>query len=361
MSKSEPTTNRKEHHDRFMRDTLTMLGLVVIFAAIGFMIWTAVEIFLLAFAGILLAIFLSAPATLLSNRTPLNYGLGLAATLVVLLALAIGTGWLVGPSVADQATKLSDTIPTGVERVRESVERLPGADAFFERVSNGGSQGTGLNVASRVTGTASALWNVIVKLMFVIFLGLFLASAPQTYRDGAVDLFPKPQQPRAREVLDELGRTLQGWLVGQLIAMAIIGVLIAAGLWLIGIPLALVLGLIAGIAEFVPVVGPFIAFIPALLVALTQGTTPALYVIGLYIVVQQLEGNVIMPLVQRKAVDLPPALTLFAVFIAAAAFGFPGLLVATPLAAVGLVLVKMLYLGDTLNEPVSLPGDSAEG
>src|SRR5690606_13068631 len=113
------------------------------------------------------------------------------------------------------------------------------------------------NLVSRVTGTAALLWDGVAKFIFVLYLGLFLAAAPGKYRRGVVSLFPKPRRGRADEVLLQLGRALQGWLLGQLIAMLLVGLLTGVGLALIGIPLAFVLGIIAGLSEFVPIIGPF--------------------------------------------------------------------------------------------------------
>jgi predicted PurR-regulated permease PerM len=167
-------------------------------------------------------------------------------------------------------------------------------------------------------------------LIYVVILGIFLAVAPGRYRDGVVRLLPKASQDRGREVLNELGRTMQWWLLGQLVSMFLVGLVTTIGLWAIGIPLALILGIIAGLSEFIPIVGPILAFVPAALIGLSLGTETFLWVVVFYLILQQLEGNVIMPLVQKRAVDLPPPLTITAVFVGSAMFGLLGMFVATP-------------------------------
>ncbi len=174
-------------------------------------------------------------------------------------------------------------------------------------------------------------------------------------------LFPPSHQARTRQVLDTLGATLRAWLVGQLVAMLIVGSVVSLGLWMLGVPMAFLLGLIAGLFEFIPIFGPFLGFIPIALVALSQSTELLLYTSAFYLVIQLIESNLLIPLIERRAVDLPPALALSAVFLAAVAFGPLGMLVATPLAAVALVLVKMLYIDGVRGQPIDLPGDRGDG
>jgi predicted PurR-regulated permease PerM len=153
------------------------------------------------------------------------------------------------------------------------------------------------------------------------------------------------------------GGALRLWLLGQLASMVIVGVLTGVGLWLVGLPSPFVLGLLAGLAEFVPIIGPILAAIPGLVLALSYGTEMVVWVLAVYVIVQQIESYVILPVVQRKAVSLPPALTLFAVVAMGVLFGPLGLLFATPLTVVAFVLVKKLYLVDALHERTEIPGE----
>ncbi len=345
--------------DRFLRRVLQVLGLTTLLVALALLLWSAAEIFLLAFAAVLLAVFLNTPARFASDRMGVPHGVALALTILALIGLAAAGSWLMGPRLAEQTQQLSTQIPNSVRELRDMIEGWPAGPWLVERLTlQDGLSFSNVDVVSRVTGTASLLWDAAAKLVFVVFLAVFLASAPRTYRDGTVRLFPIRRQDRALEVMNTLGHALQGWLLGQIGAMVLVGGLTALGLWAIGVPLALILGLIAGLAEFVPIVGPFLAFLPAALLAMSQGMNMLLWVAALYVVIQQLEGNVIVPLLQRRTVDLPPPLTLSAVFVFGAAFGALGLLIAVPLLAVALVLVKMMYLDQVLHERVHVPGDS---
>lgn len=356
MSDRETPDHPPSDGGRFVGRTLAVLGLTSLFLVVALVLWNASEIFLLAFVGILVAVFLGAPAHFVSSRTSMPHGLALALTVVALLVVGVGAGWLAGPRIFDQARQLFELLPSTLEQVGELVETWPGGAYLVQMVPDQGDlQLASSGVVSRVTGTASAAWDAVAKLLFVTIFGLFLASNPGIYRNGAVRLFPKPRQGRVREVLDHLGATLRGWVLGQLIAMIVVGAVTTLGLWLIGIPLPLVLGLIAGLLEFIPILGPTIAFVPAGLLALTVGTDAVLWTVGLYVLIQQLEGNVLVPLIQRGTVQLPPALTVSAVFVGGALFGLVGLLVATPLLAVIVVLVKVLYLREVLDQSVELP------
>ncbi len=163
-------------------------------------------------------------------------------------------------------------------------------------------------------------------------------------------MVPIQKRNRAREVMETLGFTLWGWLKGTFLSMIIIGIITTVGLSVIGVPLALLLGVFAGIMEFIPNIGPFIAGVPAVLLALTVDPTKALYVVGLFVVVQSIEGYILTPLVQKHAIDLPPVLTITAQLIMGLLAGFMGLLLAMPLMAVIMVLVKMLYIEDVLGD-----------
>lgn len=338
----------------------TVLAIAALFVAGGLVVWHAGQIFLLAFVSVLVAIFLNAPARFLHARTGLPYALSLGLGVLLLLGLFVAGGFIAGPSVSTQANQLIEEFPSSLQQVEQTVSGWPGGQWLLDRLSGGVEApegGDGLGLVSAATGAAAGIFDAVSKLVFVFALGLFLAIAPAMYRDGVVSLFPPARRPRAREALTETGGALQAWILGQLVSVAAVGVLTGIGLWIIGVPLALVLGVIAGLSQLVPIVGVFFGFIPAALLGLSMGTTTLLWVIVLFIVVQQLDGNVIAPLIQRRAIDMPPALTIAAVFVGGALFGPLGFLVGTPMVAAIMVLVKMLYIRDALDEDVDLPSN----
>ena len=197
----------------------------------------------------------------------------------------------------------------------------------------------------------SSTLSVLADGYLILFISAFMMAQPTPYRQGIILLVPKAHRDRARQVLDQLGSTLFRWLLGELFSMVVVAILTGLGLWLLGMPLALTLALFAGLFSFIPNFGPLIGLAPALLLAFTQGPSMALYVVILYLGVQLVESNLITPLVQRRMVELPPALVIVSQVLMGVFTGGLGLMLATPIVAMLLVLVKMLYIHDVLDDP----------
>jgi predicted PurR-regulated permease PerM len=229
------------------------------------------------------------------------------------------------------------------------------ADQLRSRMADASPDGAALlagvgAAVSTVTGVAGAV--------LLAFVGaIYLAADPGLYQAGLLKLVPGPRRDLARVALGETARALRLWLLGQLVSMSVIGVLTGLGLAWVGLPSALALGLLAGLLAFVPLVGPIVSAIPALLLALADGAATVGWTLAVFVGVQQIEGNVVMPFVQRRMVDLPPALLLFAIVAAGTLLGPLGALLAAPLTVVVFVLVKRLYVREALDTPTPLPGE----
>jgi predicted PurR-regulated permease PerM len=203
---------------------------------------------------------------------------------------------------------------------------------------------------TKATGFVSSTFAVVAAAGVVLFLGIFIGFDPQLYRGGILRLTPPRNRERTDEVLSRLGHTLRWWLVAHFASMAVVGALTGIGLALIGIPLAFILGVIAGLMAFVPNIGPIMSVIPAIILAFAQGPRQALYVILVYVGVQLLESNLITPLFELKAVSLPPALTVSVQLLLGTLTGVLGIILASPLCASAMVLVQAFYIEDTLGE-----------
>jgi predicted PurR-regulated permease PerM len=188
----------------------------------------------------------------------------------------------------------------------------------------------------------------LAYIILVAFLGLYLALSPESYADGAIRLIPVGRRDRAREVLREAAETLRHWLLGTSAIMLFLGVLSYVALKLIGVPLALLLAVVSGLAAFVPIVGPMVAGGLMVLVALSESWQLALWAGGFYLVLQGLESYLLTPLIQERAVALPPAVVIAAQVLMGLLFGILGVILATPLAALALVMIKRLYVEDLL-------------
>jgi predicted PurR-regulated permease PerM len=328
---------------------LVYVGIGVTVVVLLVLLWYAIDVFLLLFMGIFIAVLLRAPADWLADRTGWSEGVTLSLVVFVLVALLAVGGFFFGRTVANQSWELTQQLPKVLDKVRERMRQTEYgrqvADATEKPTPEASAQvvGKGLRL---VATTFAAFGSFIV----VLFIGIFLAWQPGAYKRGFVRLFPERRRKRAREVLNAIGNMLQRWLVGQVVLMGVVGALTWIGLHLLGVPFALPLALFAGFAEFVPYIGPIVAAVPAVLVAFAEGPELALWTAGLYIVIQSVESYLLTPLVQQRAVYLPPALLLFSQVILGVTAGPLGVIVATPLAAAGLVAINKLYVEDVLGD-----------
>lgn len=334
----------------FVKRVLFVLGLI----ALAYLLYRLIDVFLLVFGAVVVAVLLRAIADPLRARAGLpNVAAVLVAVLAVVAILGL-SGWLFGRQVEAQAAVLADTLPAAWERVQGQIRASPlGARLLDDVQSAGGQAGRALAMAPKIAaGVAGALTN----LLLVIVAGIMLAIQPRTYRDGLLMLSPRRLRPRLQEALDASGAALNRWLLGTLVSMVIIGVLTGVGLAIAGVPSPLALGLLAGLAQFVPVVGPIVSAIPGLIIAASGGPQLLAWTAAVYFGVQQLESNLITPFVQRRMVAIPLAVTLIAVVAFAVLLGPLGVLFASPLAVVAFVMVKLLYVRDVLGEDVDVPG-----
>ena len=329
--------------------------LVVGVGALTLLLWQVSGILLLAFAGVLLGVLLRTLARLMERVLPLGDRWAFAAVIALLLTVTSLLGWFLAPRFGAEIDQLSVGIPAALQNLENRLEQYGwGKDLLGTLPSLAPRDLFSSDLLARLLGTFTTTFGALVNLGFIVFVGLFLAANPKMYREGTLHLIPKARRERAREVLSEMVATLRWWLVGQLISMLVIGVLTGLGLWLLGMPFALGVGVIAGLLEFVPFVGPFLGGALAVLLAFMEGPLQAMYVLLLYLFIQQIESNVLIPLIHQYTVELAPALTLTAVLITSL-FGFVGVFVATPLVAVVVVLVKMLYIEDVLAGSPNLP------
>lgn len=315
------------------------------------------SVLLLIFAGVLLAVFFDGLTSQLQKRTGLARGwcLGLVVLLGVFFA---ATGWFAGPRIDNQISQLGERIPSAIERIRSTINRYEWVRSLMAG-SSGSEQGMSFSgqAMSFVAGGITSAVGVLTSGLVVIIIGLYAAATPAVYIDGALRLLPPSRRDRGRDVVQALGQALRWWLLGRIASMAIVGILTAVGLWIAGIPLAFVLGLIAALLSFVPYIGPIVSVVPAALVALAESPTKILYVLIIYGAVQLLESYLITPLIQERAVSIPPAVLISAQVIMGILAGAIGVLMATPMAVVFIVLIQMLYLADTLGDPVATLGE----
>jgi predicted PurR-regulated permease PerM len=311
----------------------------------------AADILLLTFAGLLLGNALRGAAEWLARRTRSGVGQSLVVCILVLLALGTGAMLWVVPLVAEQAGQLESQLAAAVTDVETWLRSTQLVHALSAAAPGGlERQATGW-LTSHASFAGNFLLGVVGVLgaaVYVLFVTLYFAFSPDVYRRGVLALVPPGQRARADQLIETLASTLRRWLGAQLITMIALGIASGIGLRLLGIPLAFALGLLAGLLLFVPYLGSIASAIPALLIAVTVSPMHVLYVGLLYVGIHLAEGYLLSPLLQRRAVDTPALLVLGSQLIAGALWGILGLMFATPIVATVLVVVRMLYVEDTL-------------
>lgn len=337
----------------FIERVLITIGFVILASLLLLLLYFTFDVILLVFAAILLAIFLRGIADLLGRFVRLGdaWMVLIAAALLVLLAAAAIAG--LAPSVADQVDHLRAEIPKSIEAARNYIlqfgwgraiiAQLPDARAIWQNITSAG-------MLSRVGGIFSSTLGAVGNFLIVILLAIYFAIEPKFYANGFAKLFPLPKRQRVLEVLATIADTLRWWLVGKAGSMIFIGLLTWIALSILGVPLAMTLGLIAGLLSFIPNFGPIMAAVPAILIAFVESPMMALYVVAIYIGVQIVEGNVVTPIIERETVELPPGLTVVFQLALAVLVGGLGLVLATPLLAVIMVLIQMVYIEDVLGD-----------
>ena len=334
---------------RVTRAILIAISLV----ALAVIVWKLSVVVTVAFGGVIGATLLRGLALPLGRRTGLAERWSLVLTIIGLFALVSALSWLFGQQAAEQIAEMQQLIPQAIDRLRTVLRSSGDGSAVIDSIKK---VSTDSKTISSVGLAAGAVVLGIGDIVLVFFLSIYFAFSPREYLDGLLRLLPPIRRPQVKTVLMTAGDALRKWLLAQLAAMVVIGLLVGVSMGLLRVPLALLLGALAFVFEFVPVIGPIVFTIPGVLVAFTQGPAKAFYVLLVYIGVQQLESNIILPLLQRWAARLPPAVTLLSVVVGGILLGPTGVIVATPLAVVAMTLVEHLYVENTLEhhpEPVA--------
>lgn len=338
-----------------------MFAAAVILVSVYFLALGAVKLanlWILIFGSVVVAVVVRAIADPLVDRFRFKDGLAVLTAIATILAVLAGIGFLFGQLISEQVHQLLLKLPGAWAQLQARLEASPAAGQIIEQLQNLGSEaGRALAIAPRI---AMGAISGFATLVLVLVAGVFLAAQPSRAREGVLVMAPKGVRPRLREVMNTCGLALKGWVKAQLLSMVLVGSLVGLGLWAIGVPAPLALGLVAGLAQFVPIVGPIAAATPALVVAATGGAQMLLLTLALFVGVSQLEANLITPLVQKSVASLPVVLGIFAVVAFGTLFGPLGVLFATPLTLVLYTMLTMLYRQDVLHdEDAKAPGESS--
>ncbi|MDB4921404.1 AI-2E family transporter [Mucilaginibacter sp.] len=316
------------------------VGIVAIVAILILIARVAFGILLMALAGCLISVYFHGLGDVIQRKTKWSHRISMVVSITGSFIILGFLLWFMGSKIQNQISDLSDTLPRTISNAKLKLAETPLGRKVLEAISGGGSDKL-FTTASQFFSTS---FGVLGNMYIILFLGIFFTANPSLYKDGLILLIPPDQKDLTRNIIDRTSFTLKGWLKGTMISMVLLVILIPIGLSIMGIPLALVLGLLAGLLVIVPNFGSFIAMIPGVLLALTIGTDTAIIVAFIYIGVQTLVQNIIAPIVQKRIINLPPALTIIGQLVMGVLGGAMGIVMAVPALAIVMILVDEIYV-----------------
>lgn len=346
---------RQELSDtQFFRRTVLVVSLIIFTGVVLALIWYASDVFLVLFAGILLAVLLRAPTNWLTEYTRLSESAALGLSIVALTGFLALLVYLFAVPLTEQIGQMIETLPRSIALMRQWLSRYEWAKPLQPLVGELARIRLDFQMLGRARGIITSTVSAIGGTAVAVFIGIYLAAQPRLYQRGLMHLLPRKGRPRAYEVMDEIGIVLRRWLVGRLITMTMVGLAAGIGLGLLGVPLAFTLGVLTGLLEFIPYVGPILAAVAPLLIAFNLDPQLAFYVLALYVAIQAAENYLLSPLVEQRTIALPPALVVFSTLLLAALAGPLGVVLASPLTATCIVAVRLLYVEDVVEQPVKV-------
>ncbi|HET7314583.1 AI-2E family transporter [Salinisphaera sp.] len=347
----------------FWRRCLIVSGITIGTVAVLWFIWTIGHAALLIFAAFLVAVALDALARALSRVSGLGRHTSVI-TVTVLLPLVLGVAVALGTmNVASQAPKLQHQIVQSINQLQDKLQQYQFTQNLLGSSTSSGDSGSGSgsslgeHLASEISSAASVTLTMVTDLFLVLIIGIYLGLRPQIYYHGLLRLFPPDRQERMDFIAHEAADAVRRWLTGRAISMTLVGVGSVAGLWLIGIPFPLLLGLSAGLLTFIPYLGALVSAVPALLIAGLHGVWAMFYVGLLYLGLHIIEGYLMAPMIQRRAASIAPAFLLSVQVIGGTIAGVLGVALATPIALVIAVIIQLCYVQDVIGEKPHLPRD----
>ena len=340
------------------RRRLPLAGLIVAVLLILLAIRT-VDVLLVIFVAVILGVYLDALSGMFRRRLGMPHGSAIALAVVATVTGLVGIVLLVAPPVSQQVQDLASNFPEYLSGLNTSLEHLTARFPSLAKAEPGGVLASSISelvglVRGAVLPYLKSGIEVVVVLISIAVMALYLARHPAVYTEGLVALVPPRRRPLARAILSDLRTTLRAWVVGQLVAMTVLAVLTGFGLWILGIPYFLAFGAFAGLAAIVPFFGVLLStLLPALFALGVAGIGKAVAVLLLGVIVHLIEANILAPVVMERQVNVPPVLTIAGVLLIGRLFGFVGLVIAVPILALAMVLIRHILLGEVYGDPVS--------
>lgn len=299
------------------------------------------SVLLLVLAGALIALYFFGLADILQRKIHCSSKVAVILSVAVNIVLITAIIWFVGATIQAQISELSETLPATIQSVKEYIGSSAIGRSLLQQFNATGDSTKTLDILNRFF---SSTFGVLSDLYIIFLLAIFFMAAPSVYNKGMVKLLPTKAKEKGAKIILRIHTLLKGWLKVQLIGMVFIGIATAIGLMIVGIPMVLTLALLAAIFNFIPNFGMLLALIPAVLIGLTHGIGTALIIVCIYTFIQFLQNAIQQPLVQTKMINIPPALSITSQIALGLLVGFWGILLATPVLIILIVLVEDLYI-----------------
>jgi predicted PurR-regulated permease PerM len=329
-------------------------AIFVAVALVPVLVWLLFDVILITIGAILVAILLTLGAEPFTRWFKFPRAIALIISGCIIVSIVGVAAYLFGTRAVAQLQQVLHLANQSVDNIRAGWQGSELGRLLLSHV-----QGANFSLTNVVTGLFSVSLAFITALVIVVFGGIYLAAQVGLYRDGLIQLLPHRLRANGAETLEDISNALRLWVLGQVINMVLIGLLSTLAAWLIGLPSPFALGLIAGLFEFIPYVGPILGAIPAVLVAATEGLDTVLWTIAAYTLIQQMEGHLIAPLISREMVYIPPLVLILGIVAITTLFGLQAVIFAAPIAVILFVAVKKLYVRDSLGDVTAIPGEPA--
>ena len=340
MSEDKKTADILKKELSYIQKVWRTVAIIALLVGVILIARVAFNVLMMALAGCLIATYFHGLGDIIQRHTHMQrkwaMTISIAASFIILGVLL----WFMGTKIEVQINQLSNTLPHTISTAKAKLAENPLGQKVLDNFSGSNSD----KMANTVQAFFSTSFGVLGDVYIILLLGIFFTASPSVYKNGLLLLVPKPKKELGKHILNRISLSLKGWLKGMMISIVMITVMITAALSIMGIPVAMVLGLITGILELVPNIGSLVAMIPGVLLALTIGTNTAIIVALIYIVSQTIVANIVTPLIQKKIINLPPALTLISQLVMGTLSGALGIILAVPLLAIIIILIDELYV-----------------
>lgn len=350
MHESANASDRREreHRSGLGRWIFLLAVLICLVLATAELLISAVNVIFLVAAGLLFGVLLHGISDLIRRKFSISYRAAYASTVCVsLLAVALGIFYL-GSQVVRRADRFASQVSESTQDVAERLQEYPwwndliSGSQSWEKVA---ASKSGQWLPAMFDGLQWASW-LATGVLVVLFVGLYAAYEPELYRGGLLKLVPDGRRSQARDLLGRLGFAMRRWLWGRFLSMSMVGILTAIALWILGVPMPVTLGVLAAGLTFIPNIGPLLAAVPQVLLAISLGTQTIVMVILFNLALQGVESYLITPMIQRKEVALPPVLTIAMQLLLGVLFGILGVMLAAPLVVTAMVLAEQLLINE---------------